>query len=146
MNKKKIIAWSLFVFWLLLIFFFSSQNGNSSSELSNGVLTTIENIFHIPLTNEFFSLFIRKTAHFSEYFILGILSCNLVRQYRVIKKKEYIFIILFCVLYAFSDEFHQMFVSGRTPQIFDVCIDTVGSILGIGIYYLFKKIRENQKL
>ena len=146
MNKKKIIAWSLFLFWLMLIFFFSSQNGNASSELSNGFLKTIEKITHIPLTNNFFSLLIRKTAHFLEYLILGILSCNLVKQYQILKKKEYVFIFLFCLLYASSDEFHQMFVGGRTPQVFDILIDSLGSLTGLSCFSLAHKIRERKNL
>jgi VanZ family protein len=37
---------------------------------------------------------------------------------------------LFGLLYGISDEFHQRFVSGRTSDIFDVNIDTIGSIIG----------------
>ncbi len=146
MNKKKIIAWALFLFWLSLIFFFSSQNGNDSSELSNGFLKTLENIIHIPLTNDFFSLLIRKTAHFLEYFLLALVTCNLVKQYRMLKGKEYLLIFLFCVFYAFSDEFHQLFVGGRASKALDVFIDSLGSLLGVIVYFLIIKFRESKKL
>ena len=146
MNKKKIIAWGLFLLWAFVIFFFSAQSGQSSNEMSNGALKVIENIIHIPITGEFFPFLIRKIAHFSEYFILGILSCHLVKQYRILKRKEYFLIFLFCVLYALSDEFHQMFVGGRSSQIFDVFIDSTGSFFGLVSNYFIFRIRERKNL
>ena len=137
-NKKKIIAWLLFIFWLLLIFFFSQQNGVGSSSLSNGFLAEIEKLIHIPLNNDVVRFIIRKLAHFTEYFILAILTCNLVKEYFTLNKKQYILIMLFCIFYAFSDEFHQLFISGRSGQIKDVLIDSSGSLVGLICYYFIK--------
>lgn len=39
-------------------------------------------------------------------------------------------------LYACSDEFHQRFVPGRGPAVRDVCIDSVGVLIGIGVMCL----------
>lgn len=146
MNKKKIIAWISVLSWLLVIFFFSSQNGSSSSNLSNGVVKLFENLFPVSLNPEFLSLCIRKCAHFFEYFILGLLVCNLVKQYQNLGKKEYLWIFIFCFLYACSDEFHQMFVGGRSPQILDILIDSLGSLTGIFLIFYLKRIRERKKL
>ena len=38
---------------------------------------------------------------------------------------------IFCILYAMSDEFHQLFVPGRSGEIRDICIDSLGALLGI---------------
>ena len=38
---------------------------------------------------------------------------------------------LFCAGFAGLDEYHQMFVAGRSPALRDVAIDTAGSITGI---------------
>ena len=142
MNKKKIIAWILVCIWLLVIFLFSSQTGSSSSELSNGIVTFLIDLFPFSFNQEFFSLLIRKLAHFLEYFVLGILVCNLVKQYQDLKKKQYFWIFFFCLLYACSDEFHQIFINGRSPQIFDVLIDSLGSLTSIFSYFVFKKKLE----
>ena len=144
MNKKKILAWILFLLWLVVIFFFSSQNGQSSSDLSNGLLNFLEEFTRLPLINEFFSFLIRKLAHFTEYLILGILSCNLVKQYRSLNKMEYLAILLFCITYAISDEVHQMFVNGRSPQVFDVFVDSLGSSVGIFLIYIMTKVKKNK--
>lgn len=51
---------------------------------------------------------------------------------------------LFCIIYALSDEIHQLFVFGRSGELKDVLIDTIGSFLGI---ILISKIinRKNDK-
>ena len=45
--------------------------------------------------------------------------------------------IAICVLYAISDEVHQLFVLGRCGQVRDVILDGFGSMVGIGIYNMF---------
>ena len=141
MNKKKILAWSFFLFWLLLIFFFSSQSGEESSHLSGGILEFLESLTHIPLSSEIVSFMIRKLAHFTEYTILGILTMNLWKQYGSINKKQFVFIILFCVFYALTDEFHQIFIANRSGNFWDVTIDSMGSLFGIVNFLLFSKKR-----
>lgn len=82
--------------------------------------------------------FLKKTAHFIEYAILGILSYRATRSIRIS--------ILFSILYAASDEFHQSFIPGREPSIRDVIIDSVGVIAGVAICSkLFQKINPKLK-
>jgi len=143
MNKKRIISWLLFLAWLLVIYFFSSQTGEESSQVSNGILKIIENMIHIPLSNPSFAFIFRKLAHFTEYLILGILTLNLFMQYRILTTKLIIISICFCFLYASSDEFHQSFVGGRAPQVMDVGIDTLGSLTGIALLNFLKRKQLN---
>jgi VanZ family protein len=37
--------------------------------------------------------------------------------------------VVFASLYGVSDEFHQYFVPGRTPDIWDICADAAGALL-----------------
>ncbi len=37
-------------------------------------------------------------------------------------------VILFCLLYAISDEFHQSFIPGREPDVMDIVADMFGAI------------------
>ena len=64
------------------------------------------------------------------------------------KKPQLAFLI--CVLYAISDEIHQLFVPGRAGQVRDVLIDSSGSFLGIFLVMLFvrflRKIRNKNKI
>ena len=130
-NKVKIL---LVILWMILIFIMSSFNSTESSNQSGFIVNVISSIFNIS-NIELLSLIIRKLAHFTEYFILGILTCNMVHSYN---KKAYISIII-CILYAISDEIHQIFVPGRSCQIMDMTIDTLGSLTGIYLLLFIKK-------
>ena len=136
MSKNK-ISLLLVILWMIFIFVMSSFDATSSSNQSNfivDIITSIINIKDIGLL----SLIIRKLAHFIEYFILGILVINFITRY----DKKIIIAILLCIIYATSDEIHQIFVPGRSCQITDIMIDSLGSIMGI---YLCKLITKKCK-
>ena len=136
MKNKKILSWGLLIAWAGLIFFFSSQQANSSSNLSNGIMDWVNAWLPFSLTSHQ----VRKIAHFTEFLILGVLSLNVVHFYKKITVKELSFVLLLCAFYALSDEFHQFFVPGRGPQIKDAALDTFGSATGIlSSYFLYFK-------
>lgn len=83
-----------------------------------------------PVSLEY--LLIRKSAHIVEYFILGLLLFRLFRFYfpgnsHAIAAGT----VLLSLLYAFSDEAHQLLVMGREGRITDVGIDAVGILLSL---------------
>ena len=136
-NKKLVLAWTLLILWMLFIFIMSSFNGVMSSNQSESIAVLIYNLFDISDTEKV-SFIVRKCAHVSEFFILGILVINLVSKYNV--KHIYFISFIICVLYSSSDEFHQLFVPGRSGEARDVLIDTLGACLGVSFYYLvFRK-------
>ena len=54
--------------------------------------------------------------------------------------------IVVAFVYACSDEFHQLFIDGRSSEFTDVLIDTCGAILGVLIINLiFKIIKKKNK-
>lgn len=134
---KKIIKTLLFVSWLILIYLLSAETGDQSGSLSNGILLSIAKLLKISDTKAFvdtFGFFIRKLAHFSEYFILYILTYECFKEYNC--PKLIVVSVLFCVLYASFDEFHQLFVDGRCGQLSDVMIDSSGSIVSCFLWRL----------
>ena len=132
MKYKKVIAWLLFVSWLILIFYFSNQPGSISSDLSNNFLKTILN--NLAISNfTVLAGILRKLAHFSEYFILSFLTLNLVKQYKVVSPYDFILVMFFCFFYASSDEFHQLFIENRMASFLDVLLDYSGSLLYLTI-------------
>lgn len=146
MKLSKIIKHLILILWCILIFSFSSETGelssNRSQKITNNVLKTYETFFNKKMESkvkEKLEVIIRKTAHFSLYFILGILSYSCLTEYDINNKKQIIYSILFCLLYAISDEFHQLFSPNRTARIFDVFIDTLGSTASIFIIYFIRK-------
>lgn len=88
-------------------------------------------------TLEGFHHFVRKMAHFTEYSILGILAWRLVRKDPIFSGcppgRQFCYALIFCALYASSDEFHQRYVPGRQPAVTDVMIDTSGAACGLAL-------------
>ncbi|MCI8719122.1 MAG: VanZ family protein [Lachnospiraceae bacterium] len=150
-RSKKIILWILIIFWMLLIFIFSSQNSEDSSNLSRGFLRNFilwflpENIDEN--TVDFLEHILRKCAHMTEYAVLGILISIQLRLYHVFEAEwKKIWAAIFLVmLYAATDEFHQLFVGGRSGQVTDVLIDTCGGMAGAFIIYLIYKLKNLRK-
>ncbi len=131
---KKNINLILVIIWMIIIFIMSSFNGNDSSMQSNFIVNIISNIFNIK-NIELLSLIVRKLAHFSEYFILGILICRYINDINKLPSLT----LLIGSIYALSDEIHQIYVPGRSFAIRDILIDTLGIILSIIIYKIIKK-------
>ena len=48
--------------------------------------------------------------------------------------------------YAATDEFHQLFVAGRSGQIKDVLIDTIGACIGLLVLYFMFKIWQKKEM
>lgn len=139
-KRKKIVAWSLMVFWMAFIFFMSSQPGDVSSKQSDFVVALMD-MLGVDFNSRFgdlSTLIIRKGAHFTEYMILYFLAFNLLRLY-IGKKRAYICSLLMVFMYACTDEFHQLFVEGRSGQFKDVLIDTSGGIFGMMLIYIKNK-------
>ena len=76
---------------------------------------------------------LRKCMHASEYFVLSILIFNCLKTFKISGWKTVIIPIGIAFLYACTDEFHQLFIDGRTSQFTDVLIDTFGAILGVAM-------------
>ena len=151
-NRRKIdsrnfFRWGLVIVWMMGIFLLSSQRATASSDLS-GVITkwlygVAERIF--PETAFDFStlsFIVRKTAHFFAYLILGSLVMNGFRGKELPATKWLFRALVVCVLYAISDEIHQLYVPGRSGEVTDVLLDSVGSLIGIGIYFGMSKTRR----
>lgn len=110
--KLLITHWLPAFAWMLLIFTLSSRQRISPTE-----------VFVV-------NFLIFKTLHLIEYAILYYLVFRaFYRSFRIEKRKVFLYAILFCILYAISDEIHQSFVPTREGTVRDVMIDTIGILL-----------------
>ena len=157
---KRIIFIILILINCSVIFYMSNQVADNSEIQSSRVVDIISEI--IPtiknmeepdksiLKQEVLTPIVRKTAHFSIYALLGIFTFEFVKTFKdIVLKKKIMFSILFCFCYAITDEFHQTFIQGRSGEIRDVIIDTLGAFTGIliiiGITKICKKIIKNNR-
>jgi VanZ family protein len=78
---------------------------------------------------------VRKTAHFVEYAVLGVLVWRTLHCDPAFgsfsARRQFWLALLCCMLYASTDEFHQSFVPTRQPAVLDVLLDTCGSACGL---------------
>jgi VanZ family protein len=97
------------------------------------VIFALSSISVIPGPRVFFWDFIlKKTAHMFEYAILFILVTNALKQWFPNNLNLYLVTFVICISYAISDEYHQSFTPGRSPQPLDVYYDFLGMITVYG--------------
>lgn len=155
MKAKRIIFTILALLWMGLIFLMSAQTGTESGGLSDGICRAIGSIFVKGFEEwsavrqaEFvasISFYIRKLAHMTEYAILGILWAEALHAWGIQMGRTALFSIIIAVLYAFSDEAHQLLVAGRSGQVRDVAIDAAGAAVGVAVAVLIAKARERRR-
>lgn len=135
--KKKTLRWLPVVIWCGVIFFFSQQDGQESGNASELVkkLFMVIGIDVNSLLGDMATFIIRKGAHFTEYFILYLLTFNALGNARTFKRRL-TGALMFTVFYAVTDEIHQYFIPGRACALKDVLIDSSGGILGGIIMYI----------
>ena len=138
---------------MITIFLFSAQSAQDSGKLSGKIVDIVIKIV-LPhykdlsyeqqqQIKEKVTLVVRKTAHFTEFAVLGFfLMIHLLSYKPYIKSFNFKMFIRACiswvtgVLYAFSDELHQMFVTDRYSSIYDVLIDSSGVLFGVFLLIL----------
>lgn len=147
----KLVKYLLVIIWMILIFYFSNQPANNSSMQSKGVIiksiTAVTKIVNKNISEKELEKIIyitekpvRKLAHIFLYFVLAILVTWLLKSYNLEYNQIFLYSIMICILYSFSDEIHQLFISGRSGSIIDVFIDNLGSYLGV--FIINKRIKS----
>ena len=154
----RIVLIVLIGFWMGTIFGFSAENGESSQSLSDKITVKVVKYIEpeydskdLLKQQDIFnktSFFVRKTGHFGEYAILGILITMFAMTFRAYRSKKIRYRLMTIVvpfIYACTDEFHQLFVPGRSGEFTDVCLDTVGATFGILLVMIIVWIVEKIK-
>lgn len=149
MNFRKTLSILLIIIWMITIFYFSHQQGTGSSKTSEKVSEIIVNIYDINKQlneeekNELIEIInpiIRKMAHFTIYMLGGILLINYIHLFLLEIEKEMLYSACIGIIYAITDEIHQLFIVGRSGSIIDVLIDSIGIFTGISIFLFINKI------
>lgn|SRR5699024_1155791 len=149
---RETILWLMVVLVMGLIFYLSSEPADVSREgsivITDKVLEFLQGA--LPDTyvdGESMNHFIRKSAHFLIYMVLGIFTYLACSQHRKNVSFNVIMTMVICVLYAISDEVHQLFVPGRSGEVGDVFIDGLGALLGVFFVLIMTwVVRKTRKL
>ena len=147
--KRKIVAGALLVLMAVnmsAIFFFSSEDATSSSDRSNQIADKVVDVGEQqirpsdkpPMIKEEkknwaskIQYVVRESAHFLEFFPLGLLGCALFLTVRMKWWMSAALSAAWGLLYAVSDEIHQFYVPGRSCSFQDMAIDFLGVSCGV---------------
>lgn len=141
--------WILYIVLCLIVFFIwdnSLQNGGTSDGFSLIFAKWIA-----PIANKLgfygniwaLNRIIRKLAHLTEFTILGGVLYVVLRRY--IEYGTVVKTIVVGIVIASLDEFIQLFSLGRSSQLSDVLIDTIGIIIGISVVKLAYYISHDKR-
>jgi VanZ family protein len=87
--------------------------------------------------------YIRKTAHFTEYFVFALLLYRGVRGGRAGWRWTWGLTALFIAFgYSALDEIHQAFVSSRQASPYDSLLDSAGAFVAIAILWFYFRSRS----
>ncbi|KCZ72457.1 putative integral membrane protein [Candidatus Methanoperedens nitroreducens] len=126
---------SLTILYAFLIFYLSSLSDLRIPEelliLFNSSIRSPNHSDYLILLAPLYPLIKQpdKVAHILLYFGFGILLFLTMRSMHNTISRAVILALLIGLLYGASDEFHQMFVDGRTSSIMDLVADITGLIL-----------------
>lgn len=149
----RILTGAALLAWMILIFCFSAQPAEQSSEVSGTmayrIITIADNITGNRLNEQKKEAYadllnppLRKAAHMTEYAVLAMLFFLFFKMMDVPKRRNYLISILLTFLYATSDEFHQLFVPGRSGSVKDVLIDSTGGVIAVLLLFAVSQIRQ----
>ena len=153
--------------WMGFIFFMSANDGDHSQGMSDGVTSLVLSAVWPGYSSmspdeqmavvESLSFPVRKAGHFSEYAVLGLLAFATLRQAQALRSSQTLRntrkiapaaagAVIVAFLYACFDEFHQLFVAGRSGQPFDVGVDTAGALVAVAIAMAVTRMRERRRV
>lgn len=130
--KTRWFKWLPVIAWCFLIFYFTSSplaTGSSTAE----IIAENTSLSHNGV--EIVNVIFRKYAHLTAFGILAVLTLWAMFPGR----RTYLPAWAFATLYAFSDEWHQAFVPGRSASFRDVMLDSVGALIFLATYYVIKR-------
>jgi VanZ family protein len=116
---KRVVRWVPAIAWASLIFFLSAQET-------------------LPVVLPF--NFADKVEHAGFY---GIFCALIIVGLGTLKRKHLIAAAIITSLYGCSDEIHQMFVPGRSPDVLDWIADSVGASVTAYVLALWRRRRDS---
>ena len=142
-RRGRLIRYAPLILWIGVIFVLSSNAGsasNTSMIIRPLVLLLFPNISEDGLQTVHF--FVRKTAHVTEYGILGLLALRAFKGSAIgfVRNWRYIFAVLLAMLVAVCDEYNQSFLASRTGKPEDALLDAAGATVFLVICYRLGRI------
>lgn len=143
------------IIWMAVVFKFSNEpakiSDNTSLNLTKKMVEIVSSEENVKKEKKQIreikniDPIIRKIAHFTLFAIGGFFIMTYVNGYEIEDKKKILYNTLAGTIYAITDEIHQIFVPGRSAQISDVILDSMGVVTGACFCLIIIKIFQNIK-
>ena len=135
MKRKNIIFLLLFIISTIFIFKNSAKPASESTVQSSFFVDWVINNFSMLFKNrDVTTVFIRKLAHFAEFFMQSSFLSLTVFSEKY--HKSVIYILFTGLLTACTDEFIQLFFNGRGSMVSDIFIDFSGTCFSV-LFFIF---------
>ena len=147
--RSRAFRWAPALCWMVVIFF-ASTDAFSAAHTSRIIEPILIWLWpHIPSQAiDLAHFLVRKTAHFAEYGILGILLWRAVPEHRsnpeVADWWRAGMAVMVATFYAASDEYHQTYIPSRGPSVRDVVIDACGAAFTVLLICLANRQRTRR--
>jgi len=129
------LAWAAFISLMSTDRFSSEHTSRVIEPLLHWLMPTIS-----PDTLELVHHLIRKSAHFTEYFVFFMLLYHGIRATRRTTRRWHwswaLIAWLIAALYSVLDEIHQIFVPSRGPSAWDSLLDSTGALFALLVLFL----------
>jgi VanZ family protein len=139
---RRLIPWLPAIAWAMLISW-ASTDTFSSTHTSRFILPALHWLFPAASaeTLEWLHFLVRKTAHFTEYFVFSLFLLRAVRgQNQGWQLRWAIWALVIAAGYSALDEFHQSLVPSRTASPWDSLLDTTGAAIGQIVLWLWIRL------
>ncbi len=90
--------------------------------------------------------FVRELAHMAEFAFLAFCLYMFFKTFKLSGFLRCAFSAIISSVYAASDEIHQVFVPGRSGQIYDIIVDVLGVLLSVLFLHLFFYLGEKREI
>ena len=141
---RLVMAWLPALCWAAVIFSLSTDA--FSADHTGRILRPILFWLMPHLTEQGFEtihFFVRKTAHFTEYFIFCLLLYRGIRAgQQGWRWSRALTALLIAAGYSALDEIHQAFVASRTASPYDSLLDSVGAAFAVVALFLWFRLRS----
>jgi VanZ family protein len=152
MSKARsfLLYWLPVLLWMSVIF--SASGDRLSFQHSSRIVAPILRWLIPGISEEsvhFIVVVVRKASHVTEFAILAVLVLRCIRRHESSLTYPWAWshaslTLLIVVLYAASDEFHQLFVPSREASLRDVAIDSAGAVLALLLLWILGRFRQRR--
>lgn len=142
---KRVVLCVLTLSMISFIFINSMFDAVESSEQSSFVLNLLNSVLHsLQININLTEHFVRKSAHFAEYFVLGTLLFLTVKSFIMKLNVKILSASFIGLLIAVVDELIQLTSLGRSAQFSDVVLDFSGVVTSFVVWYIIFKLIINR--